>query len=233
MKLAQRLKCRQLCILQYSLLPKAKYPTQLAQAAEALRHLLGNFAPHQVAIGGDSAGGNMVLGLLAQLNTAHPDIKPIDMPSPVASAICISPRCSNATTAKSFIENAEKDIIDAASLKAFVEKWQPVSEHVWAAADRGGEAFWTGEHAINASKMFIVAGADECYRDDIQSFANLISAGNPEEVGEAASRQLVIVPKSVHVQAVVDLAMNIENGSMTKALLDWTSNNPVDQARKE
>lgn len=223
-KLAQQMKCRQLCILQYSLLPKAKYPTQLAQAVEALRHLLRSFPPQQIAIGGDSAGGNMVLGLLAHLNTAHPDIRPIDLPSPLASAICISPRCSNTTTAQSFVYNADKDVIDAASLVAFVQKWQPASHHVWAAADRGEEGFWTGKDSIKASKMFIVAGADEVYLDDIQAFAKLISASDARE---GAARQFVVAPKSVHVQAVVDLAMGIEDGFMTEALLDWAGENPV------
>lgn len=227
-QLAHLMKCRKLHILQYSLLPQAKYPTQLAQAVEALQFLLkGQTPPDQIAIAGDSAGGNLVLGLLAHLNTPHPDITPVSMSSPLASAIAISPRCSNSTAAESFIYNADKDIIDAAGLNEFVQKWQPVSDHVWAAADRGPEGFWTAEDAINADKMLLVAGEDECYLDDIRDFAKLISAGDPKEVGDTAARQLIIARRSVHVQAVVDLAMGIDNGFMTKALLDWANKNPI------
>lgn len=170
MKLAQRLQCRQLSILQYSLLPDAKYPTQLVQAAHSLRHTLKGFQPAQIAIGGDSAGGNMVLGLLAHLKTAHPDIPPIDLSSSLASAICISPRCSNDTTSQSFVDNAGKDVIDASSLSAFAQNWLPLEDHVWAAANRGGKAFWSGEDSIKADKMLIVAGKNEVYWTTYENF---------------------------------------------------------------
>lgn len=224
-KLAERLQCRQLHVLQYSLLPKAKYPTQLAQAVESLRHLLKTFSPSQLAIGGDSAGGNILLGLLAHLKTPHPDIEPVDLSSPLASAICISPRCSNDTTSQSFIDNASKDVIDAANLASFVEKWQPDNDHVWAAANRGGKEFWGGNDAIKVNKMLIVAGEDEVYLDGIREFAHLVSAQSADVT--TADRQYVIAPKSVHVQAVIDHAMGVEDRSMTDALLSWAGQNPV------
>ncbi|CZT23757.1 uncharacterized protein RCC_09471 [Ramularia collo-cygni] len=229
-RLARQLQCRQLYILQYSLLPKAKYPTQLAQAVESLRCLLNRFAPPQIAIGGDSAGGNMVLGLLAHLKSAHPDISPVEMISPLASAICISPRCSNDITAQSFTDNAGKDVIDAAGLSAFVEKWQPVSDHVWAAANRGGKAFWAEEDSAKAEKMLIIAGEDEVYLDDIRAFAKLVSIEAPDDLDETADRQFLVAPKSVHVQAVIDHARGVEDGFMTKALMNWAGKNQVEPA---
>ena len=65
----------------YSLTPVASYPTQLIQAAEALRYIIhGTKRPaSSVMLGGDSAGGNLCLGLLLHLSHPHPDIEPISL----------------------------------------------------------------------------------------------------------------------------------------------------------
>ena len=65
----------------YTLTPCASYPTQLIQAAEALRYIIhGTKRPaSSVMLGGDSAGGNLVLGLLLHLSHPHPDIEPISL----------------------------------------------------------------------------------------------------------------------------------------------------------
>ncbi|KAL4923793.1 lipase/thioesterase family protein [Aspergillus undulatus] len=81
--------------LTYTLVPVATYPTQLRQAVEALRYILveKRHAPGNVMLGGDSAGGNLVGGVLSHLAHTHPAIDPLKLNdgSRIAGAVMIAP----------------------------------------------------------------------------------------------------------------------------------------------
>jgi acetyl esterase/lipase len=79
--------------LTYTLAPQATYPTQLRQAVECLRYVLDN-TPHQpsrIFLGGDSAGGNLVGGVLSHLAHPHPQIDPLSLKEKLAGAVMIAP----------------------------------------------------------------------------------------------------------------------------------------------
>jgi acetyl esterase/lipase len=75
--------------LQYDLAPKTKYPSQMSQCVELLRYTLNTLAkePSKVMLAGDSAGGNLVMGVISHLLHPHPDIDPIELTSPLKAAI--------------------------------------------------------------------------------------------------------------------------------------------------
>lgn len=79
--------------LTYTLAPHATYPTQLRQAVECLRHVLDKTAhtPSSVYVGGDSAGGNLVGGVLSHIAHPHPQIAPLPLAEDLAGAIMIAP----------------------------------------------------------------------------------------------------------------------------------------------
>ncbi|KAL4790331.1 Alpha/Beta hydrolase protein [Aspergillus venezuelensis] len=81
--------------LTYTLAPVATYPTQLRQAVEALRYILvaEGHSPNNVILGGDSAGGNLVGGVLSHLTHTHPAIDPLklDNDTRIAGAVMIAP----------------------------------------------------------------------------------------------------------------------------------------------
>ncbi|GME27418.1 Alpha beta hydrolase fold protein [Neofusicoccum parvum] len=62
-------------LLQYDVSPFEVYPRQLAQAAGLVNHVLETLkvAPENILIGGDSAGGNMTLGVISHILHPHPD----------------------------------------------------------------------------------------------------------------------------------------------------------------
>ncbi|KAK2612487.1 hypothetical protein QQS21_001425 [Conoideocrella luteorostrata] len=80
-------------VLTYTLAPGAAYPTQLIQAVHALRYILKQTGrkPSQVLIGGDSAGGNLVMGVLSHLAHVHPSIPELKISEPLAGAVGIAP----------------------------------------------------------------------------------------------------------------------------------------------
>lgn len=67
--------------LQYDLAPAAQYPRQLEQAVELLRYATTTLqrAPEKIMLMGDSAGGNMVLGVLSHLMHPQPKIQPLKL----------------------------------------------------------------------------------------------------------------------------------------------------------
>lgn len=76
--------------LDYSLVPEARYPTQIQQIATAYEYLLTKTLAENIIVGGDSAGASLVLSFLLHLARPNSDIPPKALPAP-ASLILISP----------------------------------------------------------------------------------------------------------------------------------------------
>jgi acetyl esterase/lipase len=78
--------------LTYTLAPHATYPTQLRQAVSCLAHILDTKrSPSTVFLGGDSAGGNLVCGVLSHLAHPHPEIDELKLESNLGGAVLIAP----------------------------------------------------------------------------------------------------------------------------------------------
>lgn len=77
----------------YTLAPEATYPTQLKQAVGALRYILAqpNRDPATVFLGGDSAGGNLVGGVLSHAAHPHPKIEPLPLSGNLGGAAMVAP----------------------------------------------------------------------------------------------------------------------------------------------
>ncbi|KAF7134174.1 hypothetical protein CNMCM5793_005853 [Aspergillus hiratsukae] len=222
---AQRLhaKC---ALLEYTLAPELKYPGQLAQAAAALRFLLTDHDAADITIAGDSAGGNLALGVLAHLREPHPLVRPVfedegegegegeGQQRQLRAALCISPRCANECDAASYTYNASKDIVSKATMELFNSNWEPVKEEVWATPLAGGKEFWGSVHA---KKVLLLAGTDEVYVDDIRQFGELLGSSS-------ADTELVLCAGEIHAQAISDIAVDNWDGVMLKVALNWLQN---------
>lgn len=77
--------------LTYTLTPTATYPTQLRQAVSCLAYILPTRYPSTIFLGGDSAGGNLVSGVLSHLAHPHPEIDPLPLKGNLGGAVLISP----------------------------------------------------------------------------------------------------------------------------------------------
>lgn len=79
--------------LTYTLAPHATYPVQLRQAVECLRYVLDHthHTPGNVYLGGDSAGGNLVGGVLSHVAHPHPHIKALPVSENLGGAVMIAP----------------------------------------------------------------------------------------------------------------------------------------------
>ncbi len=89
-------------IIEYRLSPENKYPAAIEDAAAAYEYLLSEkYLPSQIAFGGDSAGGGIVIGTLLYLRD-----KNIALPK---CAIALSPWLDHTLSGNSYHKNKELD----------------------------------------------------------------------------------------------------------------------------
>jgi len=95
---------RAVYMLNYSVLPKYKFPFQLNEAVKVYKYLLNHGAkPENIYVFGDSSGGNLALALAQKLKSEK-------IPQPGAY-ILLSPWATAEKTMPSRIINKERDII--------------------------------------------------------------------------------------------------------------------------
>jgi acetyl esterase/lipase len=200
-----------LVLLEYTLTPELRYPGQLRQAVSALKYLKGK----EVILAGDSAGGNLVLALLAHLKKPHPEIEPLEMH--IRGACMISPWVGIDYNAPSYESNAQKDCLSKEIMLHFDELWRPRHE-LWAAPVDAPSGFWRDVFATMVDRSIVVVGKDEVFLDDILTFA--MDSDSTAEMADGRLR-LVQCWGEFHVQAAVDYAFGIKGGLMKKAVLEW------------
>lgn len=172
-------------VLQYSLAPKAKYPTQLRQAVAALDHILGEgVAPRDLIIGGDSAGGNLAVQLLHHLSHSMGPVyqPPTDKTSRFAGFFLVSPWVSGHTDTVSFRENGSVDMLSA----SIVSQSQT---HVLGDIKEGdfkahpampldGDLNWLRSIERITESMYITCGHLEVFLDAVLSFGEAVRRMN-------------------------------------------------------
>lgn len=218
-----------LVLLEYTLAPECVYPGQLSQSIAALRTLLQYRNPSQIIIGGESAGGNIALAIMAHLQEPKMGIAPLIMSDEFRGLLAISPRTANQPQAESFQYNGGKDFMSKRSLSAITATWKPADD-VWAAPVLAKPGFWDG---LKAGRALIVVGENEVYRDDVCHVANAMGAKENDskvtmkgdlEKGREPAVQLIVCPGEMHCQASLDKTLGIMDGHMTQGIARWLSN---------
>ncbi|KAF1729668.1 Steryl acetyl hydrolase 1 [Beauveria bassiana] len=170
-----------LCVfaVTYTLAPHGRYPVQLTQSVEALRHVLEHTgrSPGNVLLGGDSAGGNLVFGVLSHLAHPHPSITPLHVSKPLAGAAAIAPWVSLHP------DLSEQVIYDGGDIvTTFVgESWSrefmgdAKPDYYTDAFDAPSSWFET----FSVDKMLMLGGENEILMPMIELFYETVKAGHP------------------------------------------------------
>lgn len=210
--------------------PECIYPGQLSQSIAALRLILQYRSPSQIIIGGESAGGNIALAIMAHLQEPKVGISPLIIREEFKGLLAISPRTANKPKAASFQYNEGKDFMSKESLSATAETWRP-AEDVWAAPVLAKSGFWDG---LKAGRALLVVGEKEVYLDDVCHVAQVMGATSSKKTGRAAMKsnlakasdpavQLLRCPGEMHCQASLDKSLGITTGYMTQGIAHWLS----------
>lgn len=166
--------------LSYTLAPKAVYPSQLNQAASALRYLVQDQKrdPSTIILAGDSAGGNLTAALLSHLAHPHEKLASLNLSSPLRGAFMISPWVSFQTSDPSFKGNAESDYLTITALDRASNTYiGPGGHHDnYSEAVRAQPEWWAGVSPI-VDQVLIWGGGGEILVDGIRRFQSNMKAG--------------------------------------------------------
>ncbi|KAL1963474.1 hypothetical protein VTN77DRAFT_8375 [Rasamsonia byssochlamydoides] len=176
--LAQAGKDLAVFVLSYTLTPHASYPTQLQQAVACLRYILQTGrAPANIYLGGDSAGGNLALGVLSHLSHPHAEIDELAVSEALGGAVLLAPWTDLRT------EFPPSDIAPLGDLIT-----QDVAK-IWATAylaDRTRDFYTDASsapaewwHGLKVKEVLILAGENEILLPTIEEFAEKLKAALP------------------------------------------------------
>ncbi|KAH8703597.1 putative flavin-binding monooxygenase [Talaromyces proteolyticus] len=170
-------------VVAYTLIPAGTYPTQLRQSVSALRYILKNTnrKADNVYFGGDSAGGNLVLGVLSHLAHPHPEIEALKLANgeEIGGATLFSPWTSLETVFPPQDTEPLGDLI------------HPLCAKSWAGGYLAGRArdnytdarlapldWW---HSVPVKKVLVTAGNYELLYPFIDDFQAKLKAGLGED----------------------------------------------------
>lgn len=208
-------------LLAYDLAPEHKYPTQLRQATELLRHLVETEGrnPSDLILGGDSAGANLILGLLSHLAHPHPEVESLKLSSKINAVLLISPWCSLTNTrTPAFIANAERDMFDERALNrwstAFLGSDSPFAGDFYNEPVLAAPEWWVPVAEL-VEEVLIWSGDNEVLKDGIEAFARKFTQGFAQ--GGGGRVNTVITPKACHVEMIVERILGYKGDSGTGA----------------
>ncbi|KAH7210602.1 Alpha/Beta hydrolase protein [Fusarium oxysporum] len=169
-------------VLEYTLIPEARYPVQLRQAASGLAHLLHKgIQPQDIVIGGDSAGGQLTAQLLCHLLQPQPTIREIVLTKPLAGAFLVSPWVAQSTDDASFRENSAIDMLPIPGIAAFTkELLGPDAKSAISAFPLDRDKSSLVGMASVLSQMYVTVGAHEVFRDQVIAFKDRVQLLNPD-----------------------------------------------------
>jgi acetyl esterase/lipase len=186
-----------------ALAPESPMPIQLRQANAALTHLLNKgIPPANIIIGGDSAGGNLVLQLLSHILHPLPSIPALPaLAQPLAGALLISPWCASSVEAPSYTRNDSKDLLPTRFYKSvgvlvkegLTPELEPYFESLLAP-----DTWWNGLDGVCA-RILITAGENEGLLDDALKMGTVISR-------HVQDTTTVAEPGAVHEEVIVKFA---------------------------
>jgi acetyl esterase/lipase len=186
-----------------ALAPDSPIPTQLRQANAALSHLLNKgISPANIVLGGDSAGGNLILQLMSHILHPLPSIPPSPaLSQALAGAMLISPWCKYNTDGPSFARNDRKDVLTARCYVHFMAigttgltpeleyYCQPISAPA---------SWWKGLDGV-CSRVLVTAGEHEVMLDQIIETGTMIS----HYVEDTVTR---VEPEALHEEVILKFA---------------------------
>lgn len=161
--------------ISYTVTPHAIYPTQLKQAVEGVRHILDSRAASDVILAGDSAGGNLAIGVISHISHPHAAIAPLEMKDSFRGLFVMSPWVTFRSDWPSSTTNANRDIFSLAIL----ERWSDAylgpggkkgnqSDYYMEAAT-APESWWEG---AKVQDTLVITGEEEILRDGIVDWAD-------------------------------------------------------------
>ncbi len=163
-------------------------------------------------VGGDSAGGNLSLGLTAQILHPLKGLTPLTLDEPLAGLLLISPWVSFSDEFESFRDNTRTDIVKPALLEEMVQAFIfPKDRNPWSEQYLAESSWWKGFPAKTVLKLW---GELEMLRDAVATTGKKLSAAG-------VTIKNVECPLHMHVDCIMDAQAGLEYGVMATEIWEW------------
>lgn len=210
-------------LVQYTLVPGGRMPTQLSQVAEAFNEVRSQgFAPRDIIIGGESGGANLTMQFVGHLLRAHPDVPAIALPEPLSGVLAISPALGSSGETRSFRENKSCDMITEPLVRALASDMLPEGEaenldsidNPWARPLDSDPAFYSRLGEVSANVFFMV-GDRELLADHSRTMVAMLKKHAPDAI--VSLKETAGQPHS----GILLEAMIGKLGESTRNVMEW------------
>ncbi|EXJ72761.1 uncharacterized protein A1O5_03908 [Cladophialophora psammophila CBS 110553] len=205
--------------LEYSLVPHATYPKPIYEAIEAVKYVMEDLKrpASEIMLAGDSAGGNMCLGVLSQIMHPYsefPELKLADGEK-LKGIMAVAPWTSFNLDWESEKRNRHRDIVTTHA----GGKWSgdylagqpttPFAEPLTAPAE------WWKDAKVE--HFLVVSGGNEILHDSIGAWVEKYKSVNPDSITH------VVGQNEAHIAPIIHLRFNdtaeTEQGQAIKSWL--------------
>lgn len=201
------------------MIPNIEFPTQVTQAAAAIRHLLAmGVQPKDIQVVGDSAGANLALALLSHISHPLDDVSRFTLPSRIGGLFLMSPWVSLTGDTGSHSINDQNDVMSAKTFAytgGKVLAGIPESQLPYLEPGKASHSWFAGIDRL-IGRILVTAGSAECLRDDIDKFAEQLSSHH-------SGVTFIVQDNGVHTDPFYDFLVPGEKNicSLTPRILKW------------
>ncbi|KAI9724658.1 MAG: hypothetical protein M1828_003527 [Chrysothrix sp. TS-e1954] len=208
-----------LVIPAYTLSTAASYPTQLHEAVESLRYLVETEArdPGDIVVSGDSAGANLLCGLVSHMLHPHPSIMPFQLTAPLRATVFASPWVSFRDDTESYKTNEHNDLLCTPTLRSFHQSWVEKKQYDnYNHPIQADSEWWSGADKL-ARDTLVWIGGGEVLLDSAQEWAQKYKSAVP-------NAEIIVTPKDPHDAFLFEPLFGYkEPGLGTKAIKAWVA----------
>ncbi|KAL0061179.1 hypothetical protein AAF712_011999 [Marasmius tenuissimus] len=201
------------------LIPDAPFPTPLRQAVCGLQLLINNgVKPNTIQLVGDSAGGNLILQLFSHLLHPLPGVPNITHDNLHFKGACLlSPWVSFRDDDGTHALRESTDLIKVRSILEFgdyVLQDVPQQQECYVELLKTPDSWWARLDS-KVERMLLVAGSDECFKEDIVKISGNIRKYHTDAV-------LLIQQYGVYVELYVDFLVGEKRlQTVTGDIVEW------------
>ncbi|ETI27916.1 hypothetical protein G647_00365 [Cladophialophora carrionii CBS 160.54] len=204
--------------LEYTLVPHATYPKIMYEAVEAVKYVMEDMKrpASQIILAGDSAGGNMCLGVLSQIMHPSPDFPELKLGEgeKLKGIVAVAPWVSFRLDWPSEVKNRYKDLVSQYAGGKWSKDYlagQPTTPY---AEPLTAPAEWWKDAKVE--QILAVSGANEILLDSISEWVEKYKSVNPDNL------TYVIGSNEAHIAPIIHLRFNdTAETEQGKAIKSW------------
>lgn len=188
------------------------FPTQIRQAMLATEHILASGVdPSKLHLIGDSAGANLLTGLLSHMLHPLDTVRPIISPKgKIKGVYLMSPWISLQSTSSSMVDGASEDMATCSGLSSAGGIFMaavPAEQRAYAEPIYAPDGWFEGLDSV-VERMLVTAGDAELMRDDILQFSDILSKHKSQYT-------FILQPGGLHNDPILDFMAGVPLDQLT------------------